>query len=216
MKASVPWTASVSIVGFLLVAAFCGSIAGKSSSAELPPAPGACSSDEAVASTVAGFASALAIPGSEKLRPYLEGTFLWWSTGAPTSLVPRLNGDPRYRSVTRTYGGYAAYSPRKLLRFKRRIESLPLEIGAVAIARRGAMAEGERYADFAYSGTILGNAKWRRALGFRGKGAINCDGTIRAWSMVIVGPPTPYRRTANVCNRRPPTTRTQAVKVCRQ
>ena len=176
----------------------------------------ACGSPESAASEAVAFTDGLAQTGSEQIEADVGGDFEWFSLDAPPALVPRVQNDPHFEMRQRNFGHFVAFGPSKLVRFKKRMGGLPVKLGAVAIARVGAKAGGQRYADFAYSGRVLGRAAWRRELQMVGKGAINCDGTLRVWSMGIVGGSTPWPRQSGVCNERRIVARVDGTKVCRQ
>ena len=166
-----------------------------------------CKSAESVASELVIITRALSSPGVDLLRPETTGEFNWFSIGAPSSLVP---------GARQSYRTYASYTPRKLLAFKRRVGVIPVRMDAIAIARVRGRSDVGPYSDFAYTGRVLGRAKWRRSLQMSGKGAINCDGTLRVWSMVIRGGSTPVPRIAAQCQSKRVIATKGGAKVCRQ
>lgn len=176
---------------------------------------GSCVSYSSAAAEAIAFTDGLADRGTAQIEADVTGTFEWYSIDAPMSLVPRMKHDRRYRKTGRNFGHYVAYSPRRLLRFKQKVGSVPVKLGAIAFVGLGRDFDGERIADFSYSGRVLGKAAWRRQLQMAGKGAINCDGTIRVWSMGIIGGSTPWRRQASVCKERRVVATVKRTRVCK-
>lgn len=208
---------AVGIVTSLMVAALVLTSLGDPALAGEPDSPldpHACVSDKRVAATAAAFTNTLASPGVEDLGAFTSGEFIAFSTFAPFKLVPKIR---KYRRVDRRNGFFVARTPARLLKFKHQVGVLPFRLGALAIASRGLRRwDGGRYADFGYSGRVRGRAPWRRKLQFQGKGAINCDGTVLIWNMVIVGGLTGQSRQASICKNRRVFAVTHRVRVCRQ
>ncbi|MBN8869727.1 MAG: hypothetical protein J0H66_07590 [Solirubrobacterales bacterium] len=202
--------ASLGVAALVLTSLGGPALAGEPAS---PLDPHACVSDKRVAATAAAFTNALASPGVEDLGAFTSGEFLAFSTYAPIRLVPEIK---RYDRADRRNGYFAAHTPASLLKFKRQVGVLPLRLGALAILHRGARSQNGRYADFGYTGRVRGRAPWRRKLQFQGKGAINCDGTVLIWNMVIVGGVTGQPRQPGMCKNRRVSAVTHRVRVCRQ
>ena len=215
-----PRTAGVGLIAIL----FLGTVlllltSGGSAGTVDAPAPdkeSACVSPSSAAAEAVGFTSGLAQAGAAQVEADVAGTFQWFSLDAPPAIVPRVADDPHFAMRQRNFGHFAAFTPSKFIRFKVRMGSLPVRLTAVAIARLGAKAGGQGYTDFAYSGRVVGHAPWRRELQMVGKGAINCDGTLRIWSMGIIGGSTPWPRQAGVCKERRVVARVAGTRVCWQ
>lgn len=133
-----------------------------------------CSSFRSVTRVADQFTNALAEPGLRTIRPLVKGRFEWFSIGAPQTIVP---------SLTRV-DHFTAFSPKRFLHFKRRNGAIPVKLNAVGLLVQP-KSDDRRYSDFAYSGRVIGRPKLSDDLFMGGKGAINCDGTVRVWSMFI-------------------------------
>lgn len=145
-----------------------------------------CQSCLAIARSADRFVRALASDHAGRAKKATSGRFSWFSIDAPPSVVPGFDG----------YEHFVASSPNRFVQFKRRSGALSLRLKAVALASKP--TERSRYSDIAFSGLVVGQPE----LEMGGKGAMNRDGTVRAWSMGVKGDGTPYPKQGGVCGAR--------------
>jgi hypothetical protein len=173
--------------------------------AEVPPlVRDACGSFGSTVRAANQFTEALTTASTGRINRVTSGKFAWVSIDAPPSAVKSFQ----------EYEHFSARSPRDLQRFMKRSGPVPLELTAVALGSAPSNEHG--YADVAYSGTVPG----RPDLEMLGKGAINCDGTTRVWSMVIRDAIAPNPEASSVCGAgkrtRPVATTSGTVDACLQ
>lgn len=161
----------------------------------------ACRSFESVALAANQFTEALTTASIQRLEKVTSGKFAWVSIDAPPSVVASF----------REYEHFVARSPRKLQQFMKRNGPVPLVLTALALAS----TSNRDYSDVAFRGAVPELPD----LEMFGKGAINCDGTTRVWTMVIRDA-MPTSEKSDVCAtarpRRTVATPSGNVKVCLQ
>lgn len=140
-----------------------------------PPISSGCSTTLAsLGRWVRRFERSVAGPDPAALSRLMQGRFKWLSiTGWPAG------GD----------SNFAGRSPRKAIAYIKKKRGLPIRIERVAVSRNMHRPR----VGFYYWGSVQ-TASRNRAW-FIGKAALNCDGTLRVWSMAVrdreIHPPDP-------------------------
>ncbi|MBS1862835.1 MAG: hypothetical protein JSS68_14110 [Actinobacteria bacterium] len=166
-------TVVAAIAALALVVAACGSSAPSTTTTRSlaagqgAPTDTSCAGGvSALADWVVGFERDLSEADAGALRHLTSGRFGWFSVD-----------DWRHGPGN---GNIVAYKPRKLLAFIRARHGLPVHFRTVAFS----LHQAARHVDFYYWGTVRGTGV-DRGRQFVGKAALNCDRTLRVWSMTI-------------------------------